>query len=203
MHAARQPRSWLIFDVGRKMKIQIRRCRVPEDIVLLTELLHRAYAELAARGLKYVATHQTAEITERRVKAGYCVVAEVDGMLVGTIRVKRPDPESKVATYREPTTFMFGQFGVEPAFRGHGIGRALHEHAICFAEENGATAMALDTAVPANHLIALYSKWGYQEVERCRWDAVNYESLVMKKELKRPNKAPEPTTMAVTPRATS
>ncbi len=167
------------------MKFLIRECRLPDDIGALTGLLHRAYAELAARGLKYVATHQTDDVTERRVKAGRCFVAEVDGRLAGTITVRKPIPESIVATYREPLTYIFGQFGVDPAFRGRGIGRALHDHAVRFARRDGATAMALDTAVPAAHLIVLYSKWGYREAERCRWSETNYESVIMKKDLER------------------
>lgn len=167
------------------MKLQIRPCRVPEDLLALTELLHRAYAELAARGLNYVACRQTVEVTERRVRAGHCLIAEVDGMVVGTITVRKSNPEAQVPTYRETGTFTFGQFGVDPTIRGQGIGRALHEHALRFAEENGGTAMALDTAAPAVHLIALYSKWGYREVGRHRWDVTNYESVVMKKEIER------------------
>lgn len=176
------------------MKLHIRECQVPEDIVPLTEMLHRAYAELAARGLRFLASHQTPEMTERRVKAGHCLVVEMNGRLVGTIRVKKPDPEAKAATYREKATFMFGQFGVDPDFRGQGIGRMLHEHALRFAQSNGAVAMALDTALPAKHLIELYSKWGYREVERCKWDVVNYESVIMKMELRQPDQAPGPTT---------
>jgi GNAT superfamily N-acetyltransferase len=166
------------------MKLQIRTCRLPDDLVILTEMLHRAYAELAARGWRYSATHQTPEVTERRVKAGHCFIAEMDERLAGTITVKRPNPKSTSATYREAATFMFGQFGVDPAFRGRGVGRALHEHAVQFALANGATAMALDTAVPATHLIELYAKWGYREVERCQWNDTNYESVIMKKDLK-------------------
>lgn len=166
------------------MNLQIRPCRLPDDTVVLTEMLHRAYAELAARGLRYWATYQTPEVTERRIKDGYGFVAEWEGQLAGTITVRRSDPRSRTATYREAGTFTFGQFGVDPAFRGRGIGRALHEHIIRFAEAQGATAMALDTAVPATHLIALYAKWGYREVERCQWDDTNYPSVILRKELK-------------------
>lgn len=165
------------------MKLEIRLCRLPGDIVALTDMLHRAYAELGARGWRYSATHQTPEVTERRVRAGHCFVAEIDGRMVGTITVKKPNPNATAATYREPATFMFGQFGVDPGFRGQGIGRVLHEHAVKFAQANGATAMALDTAVPAAHLISLYAKWGYREVERCQWNDTNYESVIMRKEL--------------------
>jgi GNAT superfamily N-acetyltransferase len=171
------------------MKLQIRPCRLPDDLLILTEMLHRAYAELAARGWRYTATYQTPDVTEQRIKKGHGFVAEIDGELAGTITVRRPQPKSRTATYREDTTFTFGQFGVDPAFRGRGVGRALHEHALRFAEANGATAMALDTAVPATHLIALYAKWGYREVERCQWEDTNYPSVIMRKELK-PSPAP-------------
>lgn len=167
------------LHIEQSMEIDVRECRVPDEIGVLTALLHRAYAELAARGLRYVATHQTTETTESRIRAGHCFVAEVNGNLVGTITVRRSNPKSPVSTYREPKTFVVGQYGVEPTMQGKGIGRALHDHAVHFAAQNGAIKMALDTAAPAQHLIALYSKWGYREVERCRWESTNYESVIM------------------------
>jgi GNAT superfamily N-acetyltransferase len=134
------------------LNMTIRECRVPEDIEPLTGLLHRAYAELAARGLRYLATHPTPDITEKRVRAGHCFVAEVDGALVGTITVCGPDDSSKVWAYRERGTFIVGQFGVDPMMRGKGIGRSLHEYVVQFAIARGGRFMALDTAAPAEHL---------------------------------------------------
>jgi GNAT superfamily N-acetyltransferase len=178
------------------MKIEIRTCRLPDDLIPLTALLHRAYAELAARGLKYVATYQTVDVTERRVRAGHCFIAEAEGAIVGTLTVRHPNPAATVSTYREPATFTFGQFGVDPTMRGKGIGSSLHENALHFARENGGTAMALDTAAPAEHLIALYSKWGYREVSRHQWDVTNYESVIMKKEFEQRPVVPPQTTSA-------
>jgi GNAT superfamily N-acetyltransferase len=167
---------------------------LPDDLLPLTELLHRAYAELAARGLKFVATHQPPEMTEKRVRAGNCFIAEANGVILGTITVQRSKPDARLATYREPTTFIFGQFGVDPTMRGKGIGRALHDRALRFAAANGGTAMALDTAAPARHLIALYFRWGYREVGRHSWESTNYESVIMKKELSAANPAEEAAT---------
>jgi hypothetical protein len=45
---------------------EIRRARHDEDWVALTELLHRAYAPLASRGMRYLARHQDADVTRRR-----------------------------------------------------------------------------------------------------------------------------------------
>jgi GNAT superfamily N-acetyltransferase len=172
------------------MEIELRDCRLPEDVTPLTALLHRAYAEHAARGLRYMATHQGPEITERRIRSGHCFIAENKGVIVGTLTVRKPNPASPVPTYREPATFTFGQFGVEPAARGHGVGRALHDRALRFALENGGAAMALDTAAPADHLIQLYTRWGYRETGRHRWDTTNYESIIMRREIKSPHPAP-------------
>ena len=78
------------------MNVTIRDCRLPDDLHDLTELLHRAYAELAARGLKYVASYQTPDVTEERVRSGRCFVAEAQGRLVGTITVRPTKPDASV-----------------------------------------------------------------------------------------------------------
>jgi GNAT superfamily N-acetyltransferase len=160
-------------------EMKIRPWEPRDDVVEITEMLHRAYAPLAARGLRYNATHQPPEVTRRRLSGGFAFVAEVDGRLVGTITTYRPDLQSTALVYREPFTFHFGQFGVEPDFKGKGIGRALHQAILDCAVGNGATAMALDTAAPASDLIALYRRWGYSEVGRAQWDSTNYESVIM------------------------
>ncbi len=43
----------------------------------------------------------------------------------------------------------------------------------------GAAEIALDTAVPAAHLIALYERRDYRIVDRYDWDETNYESVIM------------------------
>jgi ribosomal protein S18 acetylase RimI-like enzyme len=161
----------------------IREFKPEDDVMELTDMLHRAYAPLAARGLRYNATHQSAEVTRRRLLRGYPFVALLGKQLVGTITAYGPDMDSLALTYRNPNTFHFGQFGVDPEFKGRGIGRSLHRTMIDFAVKRGAKAIALDTAASAIDLIALYERWGYAVVERARWDSVNYESVVMLRSL--------------------
>ncbi len=167
-----------------EMSVSLRECDLPRDLLPLTELVHRAYAALAASGLRYVASHQPPEVTEHRVRAGRCWVAESDGRIVGTITVRCANPEAQIPLYREEGVMIFGQFGVDPSERGKGIGRMLHEHVIAYALASGANVMALDTAAPAAHLIEMYRRWGYVEVGRHSWEMTNYESVVMKKELR-------------------
>jgi GNAT superfamily N-acetyltransferase len=163
--------------------VTIRPITPQDDIVALTGLLHRAYAPLAARGLYFTATHQPPAETAQRLFKGHPLAAEVDGLIVGTITVYRPNISSKVATYRDPHTYMFGQFGVEPAHGGHGIGRALHQAGLDHALRHGARFMSLDTAEPATDLIATYTRWGYSIVERTQWKDVNYPSVIMRRPL--------------------
>jgi len=43
--------------------IVIRSLQDSDDVDEITEMLHRAYAGLAAMGLRYLATHQSADVT--------------------------------------------------------------------------------------------------------------------------------------------
>jgi GNAT superfamily N-acetyltransferase len=164
--------------------MKIRNFDAGDDVVALTQLLHRAYANQASKGLRFSATHQSPEVTQRRISRGYCFVLELDRRIIGTICLYPPDENSEVPEYRDPLTFNFGQYGIEPEFKGRGYGRLLHNFILAFAGEQGGEWMALDTAAPATDLVAMYIRWGYSEVTRCRWQMTNYESVIMKKPIK-------------------
>ncbi|HZZ19507.1 MAG TPA: GNAT family N-acetyltransferase [Opitutaceae bacterium] len=155
-----------------------------DDVAAMTEMLHLAYAPLAALGLRYNATHQGPQVTLQRLMKGHPFVAVSEGRIVGTITLYGPDTESRVPIFADPKTWHFGQFGVHPDFKGRGIGRDLHRHIVAFALGQGASVMALDTAAPAGHLIEMYARWGYQLRDRVSWDSTNYESVVMTKILR-------------------
>jgi hypothetical protein len=73
--------------------------------------------------LRFYATHQPPEVTAERIADGTCFVLEEDARLIGTITVYAAYAayaESEVPCYREPGTFHFGQFGVEPECKGRG-----------------------------------------------------------------------------------
>jgi ribosomal protein S18 acetylase RimI-like enzyme len=151
-----------------------------DNMELLTELIHAAYAPHAAKGLRYWGTHQSVKDTAARFASGRGLVAESDGAFLGTITVRPPQPASEVALYRDPTTWTICQFAVAPAFKGLHLGKALHEAALSHALRNGGKTMALDTAAPAHALIAMYEAWGYKIVGECDWRPdTNYTSVVM------------------------
>lgn len=161
------------------MSLEIRGLVAEDDLQEITRMLHRAYAPWAERDLRFTATHQTVEVTARRFSKGVPFIAVWDGTVVGTVTGYRPEPESLVPLLREPDVRSFGQFAVEPAYKGRGIGKALHSALIAWAVADGARAMVLDTAAPAVELITLYRRWGYEIVEHRSFSTVNYESVIM------------------------
>jgi GNAT superfamily N-acetyltransferase len=165
------------------MDILIRPLSDYDSIAELTEMLHRAYARLAEMGLRFVATHQDEETTRHRIRNAECYVAEVDGRVVGTIAFRGPGTNGGCPWYERPDVAGFGQFGVEPALQGNGIGSALLDFVEARAKETGAAELALDTAESANHLIDLYARRGYRIVDNVKWEPVNYRSVIMSKSL--------------------
>jgi GNAT superfamily N-acetyltransferase len=161
-----------------------------DSIEDLTAVLHRAYAPLAAAGFRFVATHQTPEVTRKRCDAGECMVAEVDGRIVGTITYyARPMEESRCPLYARPDVARFGQFGVEPDLQRGGVGSMLLMVVETIATFDGFAHLALDTAEGASDLIAYYRRRGYVDAGHVRWDSTNYRSLLLAKAL-RPRPGP-------------
>ena len=70
--------------------IEIRGLAARDSMQALTELLHRAYAPLAGRGMNFTAATQSAETTARRAAEGHCFIAERRGRVVGTVTVCGP-----------------------------------------------------------------------------------------------------------------
>ena len=156
----------------------------PDDsLEELTELLHRAYRKLAEMGLKYLATHQTVDITRKRISHSKCFVAVYDGRIVGTINYNPKETAHGSPWYERPDVAKLTQMGVEPELHGCGLGRMLMDHAEAAARADGAAELAMDTAETAHHLIEWYARRGYRFIEYVDWDVTNYRSVVMSKTL--------------------
>ncbi len=164
-------------------QITIRPLADDDNIVVITALLHRAYAQLAAMGFRYYATHQTPEVTAQRLQAGLPYVAEQLGTIVGTITLYPHKRDDKAAWYRQVGVYKFGQFGVEPRLQGQGLGLRMVRAVEAEARARGAQHIALDTAEGAKHLIAWYEGLGYQAVDHVQWEHTNYRSVVLSKPL--------------------
>ena len=165
------------------MIVAIRRLCETDSLIELTELLHRAYAPLAAAGMRYLASHQDAEVTARRAASGECYVAVCAGRVVGTVTLGPPGGGQGAPYYERPGVCAFQQFAVEPEFQRLGVGARLMDTIEARAAELGAAEIALDTSENAHDLISRYERRGYRIVTRVDWDVTNYVSVVMAKRL--------------------
>ncbi len=165
------------------MPLSIRELRSDEPIAPLTALLHAAYARLGSMGLNYTAVAQGDEVTARRARKGTCLVAEIDGRLVGTLALHGKDAASEAVWFRRDDVVVLEQFAVALDVQGQGVGSALMDEAERRARESGATYAVGDTAGPAAHLIAMYEARGYDIVDSVQWPGKVYRSVVFAKRL--------------------
>lgn len=166
-----------------KEKLHIRPWEEGDSVSELTELLHRAYKQLADMGLRFLATHQDDTITLDRISSGKCFVGTIDDVIVATVTLYPPEKANGTPWYDRPDVASFGQLGVEPHFQKQGIGDMMMDHVESVAKEDGITELALDTSEKAEHLIRYYTRRGYRFVEHTQWPEVNYRSVIMTKTL--------------------
>jgi len=163
--------------------VTIRTLQPTDDIEYLTELLHRAYAVLAAMGFRYHATHQDSSVTRERLNGNLSFIAECNGLLVGTVTLYNKSHDDHCHWYTQHGVWHFGQFGIEPNVQRSGLGNAMMTYIEHHAKQLGAHELACDTAEGAEHLIRWYNKRGYRFVQHVQWGITNYRSVVLSKAL--------------------
>jgi GNAT superfamily N-acetyltransferase len=151
------------------------------ELDAITELLHRAYAPLGARGLNYTAVDQDARETRRRLEEGTTVLGRIDGVIVASGTVYLAPYTGASITYGRFDTGRFGQFAVEPAQQRRGIASELLRRLEGIAAAAGCQYLACDTAAAAVELQQFYLRRGYATVERVRWPGKTYESIILRK----------------------
>ena len=169
--------------------INLRPLAAGDSIEALTALLHRAYARLATKGLNFTAVDQSVETTLRRTASGHCIVAEVEGRIVGTVTVceaydPNRDPWARTTPwfYRHDVAHLH-QLAVDPPAQGQGLGGRLIDAGEQWARDGGLAVMVLDTAAPAAHLRQRYARLGYHDVDEVQWPGKRYRSVLMAKAL--------------------
>jgi len=162
----------------------IRRLRDDDSLELLTGLLHRAYAELGAKGFHYKAVDQSVEMTRTRVAKGECYVVERDNNVVGTAVLQPPtSPVPWCEYYDRPEVANISQLAIEPRHQRRGWGGQLMTHLEERARVLRADEVAVDTSEGATHLIALYERRGYRHVGFAQWSHANFRSVLLSKRL--------------------
>lgn len=147
-----------------------------EDVPSLRVLVNQAYSQLADLGLNFTGTYQDERITRDRMQGKEVYLAFLDDRLVGTVSLG-------VETKEQGPVLYINQFAVDPAHQRLGIGGILLRLAEKRAAELGLLDLQLDTAVPAEHLVNMYARAGYQVIREVRWPGKTYNSYIMQKRL--------------------
>ncbi len=181
------PGDTLSMNPNTSGAFTVRSLAARDSLAALTELLHRAYAPMAARGINFTAATQDIDTTRSRAAQGQCFVAVHDGSIVGTVTVG-PYPDSAVAAaetsmFDIDETARFHQFAVHPGYQRQGLGRQLVAACEQWAHEMGFHGVAVDTAEVATELRQMYQRMGYVEVGRAQWPGKTYRSVVLRKPL--------------------
>jgi GNAT superfamily N-acetyltransferase len=161
----------------------VRRLSNQDSMEEITQLLHAAYAPLAARGMRYLASQQTSEKTLERCLKGVTFLAIMDETIVGTITLSTAQNTRGSPWYDRPDVASFGQFAVKPTAQKLGIGTLLLNQVEKTAKSLHVQHLALDTSEHAFELIRFYRVRGYEFVENVQWDVTNYRSVIMSKTL--------------------
>jgi GNAT superfamily N-acetyltransferase len=170
--------------VGDTDEVEIRRLAASDSLQALTELLHRGYAELGARGWRYKAVDQSVEVTRQRVARGECYVLVHQGALAGTALLIPPEqPASHHEWYDRRDVACLSQLAIEPRFQRRWWGSRLMSHLEARAVELRAAEIAIDTSEEATHLVELYRRRGYRHIAHAQWSHTNYRSVIMSKRL--------------------
>lgn len=148
----------------------------------ITKLLHLGYSERADEGLNYSATHQSVEKTIARVGDGVCLVALLDGKLIGTESynlIKRKNLKLK-RWYQDEEYYYLHSLTVHPDYKRKGIGLKIRNYIRDEAIKNGVGSLISDTSVDAKWLISWYDRLGHKKVGYVSHSGTNYYSVVMR-----------------------
>ncbi|XHS79974.1 GNAT family N-acetyltransferase [Burkholderiaceae bacterium UC74_6] len=181
-------------EAGRQrlegLKITIRPLEPDDSLEAITELLHAAYASLAAQGWNFTAVNQSVDVTRQRLQGAQAFVAVSENRLVGTVAIRGPKPSNETyigdpspSLYTTPGTAILAQLGVHPDWRGQGLAERLIDAAEHWARVQGHHQIALDTAEPASALRARYERRGYVDVGSVQWQGKTYRSVLMCKQM--------------------
>lgn len=167
------------------LPIVVRLVRPTDSMEALTSLLHRAYAEQVAMGLKPLAGRQTVDVTRARSATGENFVATLgdNGPLVGTILFQEKESAAFPEWFLRPEVAHFSLFGVDPLHQGRGIGGMLLRAVEQRAAELGKSEIALSYAEPDTKLAGFYAHRAYRFIQHWQWPYTNYRSVILSKSL--------------------
>ena len=129
-----------------------------DNIKRLSDLINEVYDDAESGMWKRKATRTNPAEVERLLRAQALILAEIDGVLVGSVNVN----------LMSDGVGEFGMLVADRKYRGSGIGSALVKHAEKWAREHACHTMRLEILTPRhwthpskNFLRQWYSRIGY------------------------------------------
>ncbi len=154
-----------------------------DSIEELTDLINRAYSVYKEKGLSFLGLAQNSDITRKRLKHTYTILAFKDSKLIGTISYKPPWECRGTEWFNKNWVAKFNQLAVDPLMQNYGIGGKLLDLTELIASFQGASELALDTSEQAETLISYYKKRSYRFIDYYQWKHTNYRSVILSKAL--------------------
>jgi predicted N-acetyltransferase YhbS len=144
-------------------KLIIRDAR-PEEIDEVAQMLKKSYLQYQPdmpphRWQKYL---EDILDVRSRLPESQLIVAELNNKLVGTVTLY---PDARAAEILWPEKWAGVRLlGVDPGFRGRGIGQQLMEECVKRAQSNGNTALGLHTTGMMETAKRMYERMGFVRV---------------------------------------
>lgn len=148
----------------------------------ITHLLHLGYSERKSEGLTYSAVNQSVKKTLERVGDGVCLVAILEGKLIGTESyklVKKEDLRRKRWFYDDQYYYLHS-LAVHPDYKRQGIGLKIRNVIRDEAIKNNIGSLISDTSEHAKWLISWYDRLGHRKVGYLSHPSTNYYSIMMR-----------------------
>ena len=142
----------------------------PETISFddIHELLWKANTQNRKDGFIMSTSQMSGGQLEKRIGAdGHCLVALLEGQLVGTLSLRYLNRKTWYAHGRIADYMLAA---VLPECQGYHINSALSQKAFKIAKKDGCKAIELDTAENNSHAIAVYKHLGFKLVSYKRFN---------------------------------
>lgn len=144
-----------------------------EDAERLATVYRSAYRQNRELGFPAKAENATAEEVEGWIADHQVHVAEVDGDVVGGVRLEATGPDR----------VKLSRLAVHEDWKGEGVGGALLDHAEAAAREDGYGVVWLTTPPGHPFLPDLYRARGYEVTGEYPLEYRDYDEVVMEKSL--------------------
>jgi GNAT superfamily N-acetyltransferase len=143
------------------MDIRIRQA-TPDDVALVSSILHEAAAWLRGRGIPlWLDSELLPQDITRHVSEGLYFIAEVGGEAAGTFRFELEDPDFWPDVAPGESAFVH-RLAVRRRFAGSGVSTAMLTWAADRARGRGRSYLRLDCEAARPRLRGVYESFGFQ-----------------------------------------